>query len=43
MRNSYKILEGNLKGRNHMQDKESDEWIIIKWILKKRDMRVWTV
>jgi hypothetical protein len=40
MRDSYRILVGNLKGRDHLGDLGIDGRIILKWILKKCDMRV---
>jgi hypothetical protein len=33
MRNAYKILVGNLKGRDHVEDLGG--WIILEWILRK--------
>jgi hypothetical protein len=32
----------NLKERYHMGDKGVDWRIILRWILRKRDVRVWT-
>jgi hypothetical protein len=32
----------NLEGRNHLGDLSIDERIILKWILKKQGMRMWT-
>jgi len=33
MRNAYKILVGNLKGRDHWEDQGVDGNIILEWIL----------
>jgi hypothetical protein len=33
---------GNLTKRDHLEDPGIDERIILKWILKKWDRRVWT-
>jgi hypothetical protein len=38
MRNAYKIL----KGRDHSEDIGTDGKIILKWILGKRDGKMWT-
>jgi hypothetical protein len=35
VRNSYIILVGNLKGRNHLEGLDVDRKIILKWILWK--------
>jgi hypothetical protein len=35
MENAYKILIGNLKGRDHPEDLGIDWRIILKWILGK--------
>jgi hypothetical protein len=32
----------NLKGRDHLEDLCVDEKIILKWILNKHGVRVWT-
>jgi hypothetical protein len=33
MRNANKILDGNLKGRDHLEDLGIDESAILEWIL----------
>jgi hypothetical protein len=35
MRNAYKILVTNLKGRDHMEDFGVDGKVILKWILRE--------
>jgi len=40
MKLSYKILVGNLKRTDHMQSLYIDGRIIMKWILRKQNMRV---
>jgi hypothetical protein len=35
VRNAYKILFGNLKGRDHSEDLHVDGKIILEWILGK--------
>jgi len=42
MRNAYRILVGNLMGRDHLEDLGIYGRIIIKWILKQWDMTVIT-
>jgi hypothetical protein len=32
----------NMKGRNHKEDLDIDGMTVLKWILKKDDVRVWT-
>jgi len=39
-RNSYRILEGNLKYRTHLENLGIDGSIILKWLLNKQDDRV---
>jgi len=40
--NAYKILSENLKGKDHFGDRGADGRIILKFILKKQHMGVWT-
>jgi hypothetical protein len=42
MRNAFKILVDNLKGRDHLEDLAVDGRIILKWILNKWGRRVCT-
>jgi hypothetical protein len=42
MRTIYKILMENIKGRDHLGDIGVDWKIILKWILKKQRLRMWT-
>jgi hypothetical protein len=35
MRNEYKILVANLRGRDHLEDPGVDVRIILEWILGK--------
>jgi hypothetical protein len=32
----------NLKGRDHVEDKEADRKIILEWIFRKLDGKLWT-
>jgi hypothetical protein len=41
MRNAQKFWSRNLKRRDHLEDQGIDK-IILKWILKKYGVRVWT-
>jgi hypothetical protein len=43
VRNTYKILVENLKGRCYLEDVQAAGRIILKWILKKYGLRIWTV
>jgi len=38
-----RVLVGNLKERNHSVDAGVEGRIILRWIFRKRDVRVWTV
>lgn len=41
-RNAHKFLVANLKERHHLEDLGTDMSMILKWILKKWDWRMWT-
>jgi hypothetical protein len=41
MRSVYKILAVNPKGKHHIEGLSVDGRIILKWILKKQDRRMW--
>jgi len=32
---------GNLRVIDHLEDPSVDEWIILRWIFKKYDVRAW--
>jgi hypothetical protein len=36
-RGAYLVLMGNLRGRDHLEDADLDERIILKWIFKQWD------
>ena len=40
-RSAYRVWQGNLNERVHFEDLGVDEWIILKWILRKWD-GAWT-
>jgi hypothetical protein len=40
MRSTFKILVGNLKAREHLEDLGVYGRVMLKWILKKYDMTV---
>jgi hypothetical protein len=42
MRNVYCVLVGNPEEKDNLEGTGVDERIILKWILKKYDGRVWT-
>jgi hypothetical protein len=42
MRNAYRILLGNLKGRDHSEDLGVDGRIILRQILGKQSEKAWT-
>jgi hypothetical protein len=35
VKHAYKILDGNMKGRDHLGDTDVDAKIMLKWITKK--------
>ena len=41
-RGAYRVLWGNLKERDHLEDPGLDGKIILRWIFKKWDVGVWT-
>jgi hypothetical protein len=42
MRNAYRILSGNLKGRFHFGDPRPDGTVVLKWGSHKQDVMIWT-
>ena len=36
------VLVGNLGERDHLEDPDVDRRIILRWIFRKCDVRVWT-
>jgi hypothetical protein len=42
IRNSYKILVRNLNGTQNLGHPGIDGRIILKWVLKKRGLSMWT-
>jgi hypothetical protein len=41
-RGAYRILVGNLKERNHLEDRGLDGRIILKWVFKEWGGEAWT-
>ena len=41
-RGLYRVLVGKPEGRNNWGDLGVDGWIILGWISRRRDMRIWT-
>ena len=41
-RGVYRVLLGNLRGRDHLGDPGVDGRIILRWIFRKWDVRAWT-
>jgi hypothetical protein len=35
VRGAYRFLFGKPEGRDHLEDLDIDEWVILSWILKK--------
>jgi hypothetical protein len=42
MRNAYKVLVGEPKGREHFEDLGVDNRIILEFILGKQNEKLWT-
>jgi len=40
-RGVYRVLVGNLKERDHLEDSGVDGRIILRWIFRKWDVGVW--
>jgi len=41
-RGVYKVLVGKPEGKNHLGDPGTDGRITLRWIVRKRDVGVWT-
>jgi hypothetical protein len=41
-RGVYRFLMGKPEGRNHLEDASVDGRIILRWIFRKWDVKVWT-
>jgi len=41
-RDVYRVLGGKPEGKNHLGDPGVDRRIILRWIFRKWDVRVWT-
>jgi hypothetical protein len=41
MRNAYKTLSGNAEGKRSLGEDLYHVWLILEWISKKFDVRVW--
>jgi hypothetical protein len=42
IRNAYRVWSEKLKGTDHLEDQDLDGRIILKLILMRLDVRVWT-
>jgi hypothetical protein len=42
MRSVYRVLVGNLRKRDHLEDPVVDGRIILRWIFRKWDVGAWT-
>jgi hypothetical protein len=38
----YRVLWGNLRERDRLQEADRDKGIILRWILRQWDVREWT-
>jgi len=41
-RGVYRVLVGNLREGDHLEDPGVDGRIILRWIFRKLDVRIWT-
>jgi len=41
-RSVYRVLVGKPEGRDHLEDPGVDGSLILRWIFRKWDVRVWT-
>jgi len=41
-RNAYRVLVGNLKERDNLEDLSVDETVILKWALKEHNGMAWS-
>jgi hypothetical protein len=41
-RGVYRVLVGNLKEGNHLEDPGVDERVILRWVFRKWDVGAWT-
>jgi len=41
-RGIYRVLWGNLRGRDHLEDPGVDVRIILRWIFRKSGVGAWT-
>jgi hypothetical protein len=41
-RGVYRVLMGDLRERDHLEDQGVEERIILGWIFRKWDVRAWT-
>jgi hypothetical protein len=41
-RGVYRVLVGNLRERDHLEDSNVDGRIILRWIFRKWDVGAWT-
>jgi hypothetical protein len=42
MRNAYKFFDGNLEGKDHMENLGVHRRIMLEWILEKWGGKLWT-
>jgi hypothetical protein len=41
-RNTYILLLGNQRERDHLEDQDAGGWVVLGWILEKWDGVMWT-